>query len=68
MSALGQCKVKKCQKSELTMEVVGWAQVSLRKKLIVKLSQNIPIQCTSINILGFWGTMCIFCIYSHASL
>ena len=37
----GLCKVKKFQQSELTVEVGGWVQVSLGKK--VKSSQNTPI-------------------------
>ena len=35
----GLCKVKKIQKSEMTMEVGGWVHVSLGKK-IGKWSQN----------------------------
>ena len=34
---------KKFQKSELTMEVGGWVQVSLGKKMFVISSQNSPI-------------------------
>ena len=38
----GLCKEKKFQKSEITMEVGGWVQVSLRIFFFGKSSQNSP--------------------------
>ena len=54
--AKGLCKVNKFQKSQLTMKVGEWLQVSLRKKF--GKSQNSPTP-----ILIFYGS--IPCVYIH---
>ena len=49
------------QKSEITMEVGGWVQVSLNFFFCGKLSQNSPKP-----VLIFWSSgPCVFCLYIH---
>ena len=58
---LGAVQRKKFKKSEITMEVGGWVQVSLRIFLCGKSSQKSskPVQI-------FWSSIpCVFCLYIH---
>ena len=56
----GLCKEKKFQKSEISVEVGGWVQVSLGICFFCgKSSQNSPKP-----VLIFWSTLpCVFCLY-----
>ena len=55
---LGVLQRKKFKKSEITMEVGGWVQVSL-KFFSGKSSQNSPKP-----VVIFWSSIpCVFCLY-----
>ena len=57
----GLCKEKKLQKSEITMEVGGWVQVSLNFFWVGKSSQNIPKPVA----ICWISIPCVFCLYMH---
>ena len=58
----GLCKEFFLQKSEITMEVGGWVQVSLGFLCVCgKSSQN-----SAKPVLIFWSSIpCVFCLYIH---
>ena len=58
------CKEKNFKKSEITMEVGGWAQVSLGIFFCGKSYQNSPKP-----VLIFWSSIpCVFCLHCQKLL
>ena len=57
----GSAKRKNSKKSEITMEVGGWVQVSLEFFFFGKSSQNSPKP-----VVIFWSSIpCVFCLHMH---